>query len=72
MDARQGPAEGVTPVLTPMNPSVFKSRFVFLQDTVLNWLKSSVVDLASELFFTDDLSENFVFHCDASQQGNVV
>ena len=39
MDARQGPAEGVTPVLTPINPSVFKSRFVFLQDTVLNWLK---------------------------------
>jgi hypothetical protein len=28
MDDKQGPAEGVTPVFTPMNPSFFNSLFV--------------------------------------------
>lgn len=38
IEARQGPADGVTPVFTPTNPSVLSSRFVFFQDTFLYWL----------------------------------
>lgn len=38
MELRQGPADGVMPVFTPINPSTHKSLFVLCQVTVRSWL----------------------------------
>lgn len=38
IEVRQGPADGVTPVFTPMNPSTHNSLFVFCHLTVRLWL----------------------------------
>ena len=36
IDDKQGPADGVTPVLTPANPSKFKSLLVFFHIAFLS------------------------------------
>ena len=37
IDDKQGPAVGVTPVFTPINPSIFNSLFVFTHSRFLCW-----------------------------------
>ena len=51
MDDKQGPAEGVTPVFTPMNPSFFNSLFVLTHFIDLVWLYVRLNILHENYFF---------------------